>query len=96
MGRLQRKLGAFLALIFILMAYYGLLFDYVMGVKDSIIGYLADNGYTRFDVHKLVYENGTWKTVTEQMDVTGFLDAVITLVMAVGPFIAAIVYVVRW
>ena len=91
MARLSRKYRGILILLFLLAAYYGLLFDYVMGVKGELVQYMEDNNWTRLEVGRAEYNEttGEWESKPVQLDLTGVIDWTLTLLLVFGPLLAA-------
>ena len=89
---LSRRYRGLLVLIFILVAYYSVFFNYILGVKDSIVDYMVSHNFTRFEVGRAVYNTttGEWERATETIDVTGLVDIVLTLVVVFAPLLYAV------
>ena len=92
MARMARKLQRVAVGLVALVIYYSFLFGFVLDAKASIVNLLQVKGYTKITVPVKVYENGTWVDKTHEIDLVGFVDITLTLVIVFGP----IIIIARW
>jgi hypothetical protein len=61
--------------------YYSFFMDFLLDVKDSIIGVMQDHNLTTIEIPQKVYNASAHKWVDEpkQFDLTGFVDLVMVL-----------------
>lgn len=91
---LKRKLQAAMIIIVFMMLYYSFFMDFLLGVKDSIVGVMQDHNLTTITINQKVYNvtSHQWVDQPKQFDLTGFVDLVMDLVIVFAPLIVAVKY----
>jgi hypothetical protein len=64
--------------------------DFALSLKDSMINYLEDKNLTVIQYNMKEYQNGTWVETPKELDLTGLIDVVVTLLIIFLPFIPLI------
>lgn len=86
----KAKLSAIAVVIVLFIAYYLFLFDIFVIVKDSIVDYLVDSGFTEVTIPLRRYDpRWGWVEIPYQLDLGGLVDLTLTLAIVLAPFVFA-------
>ena len=92
-----RKFKNILVAIIVIVAWYTVLFTFILSVKDSVVDYLHSHNYTLITLNELQYNttSGEWERAPRVIDLTGFIDLTLTILVVFGPLLYAIYKIAR-
>ena len=100
MARLSRKVRDLALVLLGLTLYYAVILPLLLPVTDSVVNVLAAHNLTQITIPQKVYEevNGSYQWVDRPVtiDITGLIQMVAVLVLAVAPLAIGLGFLRGW